>query len=272
MDWILLRKLLTRLCLLGPLALFFFFNLACQSLEIHIPQAQVETPEVGGKGEFTVGPSIVAAKRITILDNGGDRPPDLDEDKMENDAILAMVNGAVGLAESFEFGLQANPLGSIAAKVKYQVIGAPYMNRAEGNFSLSVFGSGMYLTSSNSGDQQEALQAGGYPWEAKISGTSLTAGASLGYRTSAHILLYGGAAFSTFGGKLELDQAESDDNSDPGGDYSKEYVALSQTATVGMRLGGLFSVFLEASVSQFQWEDEEINQSANFNAGFLFSW
>jgi len=172
-------------------------SVGCQSLDVNIPAARIESPESPGKRKFTIGGTGVAAGAFSATSNAGERPPDLTDTALSGSLQLGPF-GEYGFTDRLSTALEAGFGGTDASffmvgKIKYQFFGSTWAEKKVGP-QLSVWGRLGTGNGTESGEQKVVFGGGGYPWSGSITDTMAGAGASFGYRSSEKILLYAGIA------------------------------------------------------------------------------
>ncbi|MCB0362303.1 MAG: hypothetical protein KDD35_06260 [Bdellovibrionales bacterium] len=210
----------------------------CQSLSITLPAPRIEAPQVAQAHSLVIGGRSDVAGDFKATNNAGARPPDLSAASLES-YVLFGPHIEYGLFDWLSGGLEVatSGLSSLAflAKIKFQLLGSSISQRNSG-LQMSVWARSGFVTSSKSGDQESTFGSGGSPWSGTLDDYLTGGGLSIGYRTSAGVLLYTGIAHDQHKLTAKVDQKAESDNSDPGGVYKHSYNGKVQALGLGLRL------------------------------------
>ena len=254
-------------------SLFIFAN--CSTISLTIPGATIESPEVAGKGKRELGPSAEPAREIEYSDSVNARPPDL-ENAREGGATHTILHQArFGLGEKFELGGEMGIDDSSSGDIQYafmivskfQLFGANKKSAKRGDFSGGLFARLGYVSADGSGDQSSTFGPGGFPWDATVRAYYSMLGISFGYRVADPLLVYLSGSYQNILSKIEVNQSPANDNSDPGGSFSRDRNGNSTAAGLGMqfRLGKIF--YFHGKLMMFHFSIDGIEDENTFFGG-----
>lgn len=210
---------------------FIFLDLACTSIEVNPPLPIVVSPRLGVPGKFLLRGNVEPALRVEV-DGMYSRPPVFTR---RTTGLVANQTPEAGFAKSFWEATGAVFLGSYRpgmwGQAKLQLLG-PQGVITNTNTFITIFARYGSQTGTASGDQKVIFGGGGYPWSGEVKVDFATAGLSLG-QTFDKWLIYIGGAYMDFPMYAKSTQERADDNSDPGGQYTRTYHGISSSAGLG---------------------------------------
>ena len=258
---------------------FLIFTCRCQSVNLAIPGATIESSEALGRTwQKELGPSAEPARGIEYISNAGQRPPNLDTPQELGNTHHIQHQARFGIAQKFDWGIAVgldsaggSNSTSIMAVGKFQFLGPSRLEAQEGDFSGAVFGRLGHAYSRNTGDQATEFGPGGFDWKALASAWYSMLGVSFGYRLTNSWLLYAGGSYQHILSRIEIEQQAASDNSDPGGTYDKSRNGNSTALGLGSRLG-IGKVFaLHVKLMHYRFELDGLAKEDTLFAGGGFS-
>lgn len=211
---------------------------ACTTIHVNPPLPIAVSPRMGVAGKYSG--QIGGDPAIDVLADGMEsRPPNITTAVSSGYTMNQTIEG--GQSRSFwELtggaypGVELKSIG-IYGQAKISLLG-PRGIWNSSDLHFSIFGKIGYQRATSSGDQKVVFGSGGYPWTGIVTTKFFTGGISVG-KSFGDWLIYLGGAYMDFPVTVASEQGRADDNSDPGGSYSKNLNGISWTTGLGIEHG-----------------------------------
>jgi opacity protein-like surface antigen len=228
--------------------LFLKFCLsACASLAMVVPNPSVSNPELPGgePGDLLISLGNYSAHEYEVSPDASRRPPDLNNPKAER-ALGVFAGLGSHLHRDILVTGAVDPVNTaVILKGQWQLSGAKQQSSKQGDWSTSLNTQASYGRANNSGDQSSQFGPGGHPWEGVVSATTLSFGASVGYRLVDKALFYVGASHGWNQLQSRIHHQQNTDGSSPGASYTTDDNGTATTLGVGIQLGRSFQVSIK---------------------------
>lgn len=236
---------------------------ACSSIRIDTPVAQVIPSENVAEKDLELGFRAEPMREHTVTSDASARPPTFDDNNIGSANLLSSLS--YGLNDQLQIsGGMIGAFAGLQGQVRYQFMGTP-RNQGQVGWSGAVHAEGYALQSKNSGDQNGTFGPGGYNWKGSANMTSGGAGASFGYRWDKSWMAFVGTTYNVFEIKTLIDQDQTADGTNLGGQYKHANNGDSTATGVGIVMGGGAARLIPA----VQWVEYKIDRQ--HERGFWWS-
>ena len=211
--------------------LAFFLSLSCSTLDVKIPVANINSPELVLKNNGQLNLAVETTKTLTTTDDASSRPPVFTEKLTNSNTINLDYN--YGIADHLLIGGGVNSDFGLRLQVQYQFINSTQKNTGWSSAISAILN---YDSTNRSGSQDGTFGAGGYPWSGSLTTSGSGLGLSTGYRFNENLMSYIGIGYSQFDSKTTIDQKPSDNGLNQGGSYTQKGRGQSQTVGFGFQI------------------------------------